>query len=309
MRKKMFTTKGKFIGMAMCICLLSGILSGCGKAGSEKDSPAVNDRATLAPAPEATLAPTSDATPAPTPKVTPAPTPKATPAPTPEAEPESNSEPTQVSFSQKGAVKDSGKYKGLDWLVTDAGELIVTGSMEGEGLDSFTIWKDAPWKQYSKETTAACLSFKGAKSLRELFQGYTALSEVDLTGLDTGSVTNMGAMFQNCMSLGSIDMSGFDTSNVTGMSYMFCGCSSLTDLDLSAFDTSSARGMSYMFCGCSSLNDLDLSGFDTGSVLNMEHIFASCSRLQEVLVGEQWQTPAYSDGMFYGCEISSVTYK
>ena len=93
-----------------------------------------------------------------------------------------------------------------------------------------------------------------------LFGGLYAMEALDLSGLDTSQVTNMGDMFFACSSLRSLDLSGWDTSRVTGMWGMFSGCTSLPFLDLSGWDTSQVGSMGAMFSGCSSLSSLDLSG-------------------------------------------------
>ncbi|HAC1163155.1 TPA_asm: BspA family leucine-rich repeat surface protein, partial [Listeria monocytogenes] len=98
------------------------------------------------------------------------------------------------------------------------------------------------------------------------------LSELDVSGLNTSSVTNMYAAFSNTNSLKELDISNFDTSSVTDMSYMFSYCTSLEELDLSTFDTSSVTNMYCMLNGLH-LKKLDLSNFDTSSVTNMQQMF------------------------------------
>ena len=110
----------------------------------------------------------------------------------------------------------------------------------------------------------------------------SSLTTLDLSGLDTSSVTNMSHMFYCCSRLKTLDLSGLDTSSVTDMSYMFFGCESLTELNLSGFDTSSVTNMDHMFRGCSSLTELDLSSFDTSSVTNMNYMLANLSNLTEL---------------------------
>ena len=89
----------------------------------------------------------------------------------------------------------------------------------------------------------------------------------------------MGLMFGGCSSLSSLDLSGFNTGNVTDMGLMFGGCSSLSSLDLSGFNTGNVTDMGLMFGGCSSLSSLDLSGFNTENVTRMERIFDYCNNL------------------------------
>ncbi|MDN3115003.1 BspA family leucine-rich repeat surface protein [Enterococcus faecalis] len=143
-------------------------------------------------------------------------------------------------------------------------------------------------------------------SLRGLFTQIRSLKSVDLSGLDTSNVTDMGYMFQAASALTSVNLNGLNTSNVRQMDYMFdTYASGLTTLDLSSFDTSnvvtmgnmfmSATGlqtvnlssfntsrvtqMSYMFWNCSSLTNLDISNFDTSNVEEMRYMFAGCSKL------------------------------
>ena len=119
-----------------------------------------------------------------------------------------------------------------------------------------------------------------------MFASCSSLTSLDVSNFDTSQVTDMGAMFNNCRSLTSLDVSNFDTSKVTDMSDMFDNCSSLTNLDLSNFDTSKVTDMSGMFQVCNSLTSLDVSNFDTSKVTNMEFMFSSCNRLTSLDVSK-----------------------
>ncbi|EDD1520320.1 BspA family leucine-rich repeat surface protein [Listeria monocytogenes] len=153
------------------------------------------------------------------------------------------------------------------------------------------------------------------------------LSELDVSGLNTSSVTNMYAAFSNTNSLKELDISNFDTSSVTDMSYMFSYCTSLEELDLSTFDTSSVTNMycmlnglhlkkldvsnfdtssvtnmQLMFGGCKSLEELDVSTFDTSSVTNMRGVFAECNSLGELdLSTFDTSSATTMQIMFYDC--------
>ncbi len=139
-------------------------------------------------------------------------------------------------------------------------------------------------------------------STAEMFYFCTSLTKLDVSGLDTSSVTNMRYMFGYCTKLTSLDVSRFDTSSVTDMSDMFLCCSSLTKLDVSRFDTSSVTNMGSMFSGCSSLTNLDLSGLDTSSVTNMNGMFSRCSGLTSLDVS-RFDTSSVTNmgSMFSGC--------
>ncbi|END5422257.1 BspA family leucine-rich repeat surface protein [Listeria monocytogenes] len=108
-----------------------------------------------------------------------------------------------------------------------------------------------------------------------MFYTCSNLSKVDVSGLNTSSVTDMAYVFADATSLKELDLSNFDTSSVTTMRGMFANCTSLEELDLSNFDTSSVTTMRGMFANCTSLEELDLSNFDTSSVTTMSSMFSA----------------------------------
>ena len=131
---------------------------------------------------------------------------------------------------------------------------------------------------------AQTIDLKGVDTSNVTDMGYmfyycSKLVSLDLSSLDTSNVTNMRNMFYNCYYLTSLDLSSFNTENVNDMSYMFCYCNKLTNLDLSSFDTGNVTNMSDMFDYCNNLTSLDISGFDTKNVTDMSHMFYSCSSL------------------------------
>lgn len=116
--------------------------------------------------------------------------------------------------------------------------------------------------------------------LRYAFQFWPALKEVDLTGLDTSAVTNIGAMFANVPLLTKVDLSGWDTSNITDMNYMFNADRQLQELVLANWDVRKVTNMTYMFAYLSNLKTLDLSSFQTNQVTNMNSMFIETTNLR-----------------------------
>lgn len=217
---------------------------------------------------------------------------------------------------------DTSTYANINgWEYTDKGTYCVITSYSGTEKD----WV-VPNEINGKPTKITYTTFNGNRnpesitiqagrfgkvgvegsSLRGLFQQRRTIKRVDLSGLDTSNVTDMGYMFQAASALTSVNLNGLNTSNVRQMDFMFSThASDLTTLDLSSFDTSnvvtmsnmfmSATGlqtvnlssfntsrvqqMSYMFWNCSSLTNLDISNFDTSNVLEMRYMFAGCSKL------------------------------
>lgn len=166
---------------------------------------------------------------------------------------------------------------------------------------------DTSFKNYSPTYTSSWFyMFKSVKS-------------IDLTNLNTSSVTSMAKMFYRCSSLPALDVSKFNTSNVTNMSGMFYGCNSLEALDVSGFDTKNVTDMSQMFYmayyeydkltkreylkgGASKLTSLDVSSFNTSNVTDMENMFAGCNSLTTLdVTGIDTKNVKTMKGMFWGC--------
>ena len=120
-------------------------------------------------------------------------------------------------------------------------------------------------------TTKVCSYINGNPivSTADMFFNSKATS-IDLSGFDTGNVTNMSGMFRS-LQTEELDLSGFDTSNVTNMDSMFIGVQ-IEELDLSSFDTSNVTNMSGMFAD-SSVTSIDLCSFDTSNVTDMSAMF------------------------------------
>lgn len=147
------------------------------------------------------------------------------------------------------------------------------------------------------------LDTRYAENMGFMFFSCSGLTILDLSNFDTSSATEMGSMFQSCSGLTSLDVSNFDTSSVTSMGCMFYGCSGLTSLDLSSFDTSSLTNMSEMFFKCTSLITLDLSSFNTSLVTNMSQTFISCSNLTTIYASTSFDTSSVTNSyrMFRKC--------
>ena len=193
------------------------------------------------------------------------------------------------------------------WKIDANGRLVIAPSSESLGELEDWDYLAAPWDVYAKSIRS--VSFSGVVSTpttHGMFDGCSSLTSLDLSGLDTSRVKDMGYMFRGCSSLTSLDLSGLDTSRVENMDWMFDGCSSLTSLDLSGLDTSRVGSMSSMFRVCSSLASLDLSGLDTSRATDMSSMFSNCSSLASLdLSGLDTSRVKTMDWMFDGC--SSLT--
>ena len=155
------------------------------------------------------------------------------------------------------------------WDISEAGDGSVMAYVEDDGSGNSTY----------KLTIGGKGGIIANESMIGYFFGFSEMTSIDLSALDTSEVTDMRNMFQYNESLTNLDLSNFDTSQVTNMSRMFYYCRSLTSLDVSRFDTSNVVDMSDMFYECSKLTSLDLSNFDTSEVTNMQGMFGMCTSL------------------------------
>ena len=165
-----------------------------------------------------------------------------------------------------------------------------------------------------------------------LFEYLTNAKEIDITYLDTSSVTDMSGMFNRCYSITNIDLRNFDTSKVTNLNGVFIGCINLTELDVSNWDTSNVTNMKELFAGgtnignmkleriiglenfdtnnvtnmskmfqcCSNLTTLDLRNWNTSSVTDMSSMFYATTNLKPIYIGEKWKTATTTAYMFDG---------
>ncbi|MBQ9121708.1 MAG: BspA family leucine-rich repeat surface protein [Clostridia bacterium] len=149
------------------------------------------------------------------------------------------------------------------------------------------------------------LNVSQCTSMIGTFSG-SMMKNADLTGWDTGRVTSMRDMFNGCTAMTRLHVADFDTSAVTDFSGMFQDCSALritynyavqsdgttsykwhNRVDLSHFDFSKAETTAAMFSGCLALTQLDLSmqNADGSTVLqergpsDMSDMFRNCEEL------------------------------
>lgn len=110
-----------------------------------------------------------------------------------------------------------------------------------------------------------------------MFDGCKSLSNIDISKLDTSSVTSMAAMFTNCESLSCIDLSNLNAPNVTDMASMFSGCKSPKICE-------PLKRRRVQRCpiwqACSSAakawNTINLAGIKTPKVTDVSAMFSNC---------------------------------
>lgn len=123
------------------------------------------------------------------------------------------------------------------------------------------------------------LDTSSVTNMSYMFFNTSSINELNLSGIDTSKVTNMKAMFSGCIALTKLNVSSFNTVNVTSMVDMFANCQNITEIDLSNFKTPNVTDISGMFYQNYLLENIDISNFDTSRVTNMSNLFCSCKKL------------------------------
>ena len=103
------------------------------------------------------------------------------------------------------------------------------------------------------------------------------LVTINMSGIETGHVTDMSYMFQALRKLTTLN-ANFDTSSATTMRGMFSECG-IINLNLFKFDTSNVTDMSEMFANTEKLRNLDVRNFDISKVSNFSQMFFNCGVL------------------------------
>ncbi|CCI84450.1 hypothetical protein FC52_GL000756 [Lactobacillus pasteurii DSM 23907 = CRBIP 24.76] len=190
----------------------------------------------------------------------------------------------------------SSMFAWADWNIKDV-NLDNTKGVTREILDEYV--------NAAKYTNKTNLDLSGINlspsitSFNNLFSNMPNIESIDLTGWDTGNITDMSYMFFNDPKLTTIKgLEDFNTSNVTNMAFMFAAFNNpttddydpkghenlghLTKLNLSNWTTSNVTDMSYMFSGQTNLTSLGkLSNWSTSKVTNMASMFYDLENIDD----------------------------
>ena len=175
-------------------------------------------------------------------------------------------------------------------------------------------WRDFPYSfsGCSNLTSADWTGFFTDDPLfndfRGVFQDCTSLASIDMSMVDTSTVTTVYQMFRNCSSLTSLDVTDWDTSIVTDMRNFVEGCSSLAAVTgIEAWNVSSATTMRFMFSN-TAITTIDLSSWTTTALTGngLEYMFSNTENLTSVTFGASWDTSSVTSffRMFFSIDTS-----
>ena len=107
------------------------------------------------------------------------------------------------------------------------------------------------------------------------------LEKIDLSHLDTSTMTSMKNMFLSCSDLKEIIFGdNFNSSNVTDMDDCFGKCEKLTSINTSKINVSNVTTMQYCFANCTNLAALDLSSWNVSKLIYLGDLFKNCTNLK-----------------------------
>ena len=177
-------------------------------------------------------------------------------------------------------------------------------TIDGKTLDKFSYF----YKFKQKGIYNIKYEFK--KNLEKvcyMFSKCEALTYLDLSNLNSDSITDMSSMFSGCKFLKTIIFYEFNTHNVTDMSYLFSGCKSLENIDLSDFCSDKVTNMNNMFFGCEILRNIDLSNIkNTTKLMDISSMFSGCESLTNINISKlNTENVTDMSYMFFGCKSLS----
>ena len=201
-----------------------------------------------------------------------------------------NLDPNPAYYHGPGSMLTKPSIKAFKRSIVAPVSTISTINVEDPNLSDYEIkaWYNAADQSvyyYSPESR----TYLNPNSVA-MFQWFTKMETIDLSGFDTSEVTSMNTMFYTMSSLKNIDVSGFNTTNVTDMYAMFDQTGVIEELNVSNFDTSKVTNMGYMFFSLAKVRELDLTNFDTRNVTNMFGMFEYMTAVSKMKFSTKFDT-------------------
>ena len=192
-------------------------------------------------------------------------------------------------------------------------EVVATAVTSVTATDEVSFTGDCSYLFYNfSNCTSMDLSSVNTDSvtnMEAMFSQCESLTSLNVTGWNTSNVTDMRGLFYDCKSMTTFNVSNWNTGNVTNMGDMFSECTALTSLDLSSWNVSNVDDMGYMFYKCSNLTTLDISNWNTANVTNLSSMFNDCTSLDTLdLSGWNTGNAVSMSDMFSGCTSLTTIY-
>ena len=140
-------------------------------------------------------------------------------------------------------------------------------------------------------------------SSKSLFSGFTNLTTLDLSNINTKCASDISLLITGCSNLVNLSLPILDTTNLTNMNGAFAGCSSLKSIKLQTLNKKSKlQDMGGLFSSCSALTSIDIKSLDTSKVTNISGIFGGMSSITSIDMSNMNLSSASAiGGLVSGC--------
>lgn len=154
---------------------------------------------------------------------------------------------------------------------------------ENATINIYYNWGEHTVNGYTGDKFYKC-EMEPIQNLGQLFRyaPATAITEVDLSYLNTSENIQFECMFIGCENLTNVKFGNIDSSKVIAANNLFTGCSSLTTVDMSGIVMPSVYNFYAMFEGCSSLTTLYFDKIDVSTITEFPQMFNGCSSLNHI---------------------------
>lgn len=206
-----------------------------------------------------------------------------------------------------------------DWVVTEtSSQILLTGYkgasqtiyIPGEHQNKQVVLKD--FSILPEDVVHLQLKAVNGKkvklqttSLYRALANKPSLKTVNLSGLDTSTITNMSNLFAYSTSIETMNLNGWNTSKVQNMSGMFKGVKQLKSLEITHFKTDNVTDFNQMFFGMEALEFLDVSTFKTTKATSLYQMFGNMFNLKAVDLSSFKTTTSANLGWMFYCSGSS----
>ena len=193
----------------------------------------------------------------------------------------------QSNLATKGSITGFERATGITraQAIENAGGESKDMAATGEARSVY-MWMEGSTLKWWSDAEILKLSSNTIK----MFNGWTSLTTVDLSGLDFSEVTNMSRFFEKCTSLTSVDFGQADISAVTDFSYMFSGCTSLqsVSMNIDTSGVSSGVTMTHMFSFDKVTTDLRTVNIigDWSNVTDVSYMLEKATKITTINFGE-----------------------
>lgn len=167
--------------------------------------------------------------------------------------------------------------------------------------------------QDSEYIDARSIDVSAITKFDEIFEGYTEVKAINLTGWNVSNGLTFDSMFHDCDKLENIigiEKFKFTKDPNLNLSYFFFSCRSLEELDLSSWDVGTPFCTAGMFWGCWKLKKIEgLPNWNMSNVKTTSMMFNGCYKLEDIGDISEWKLSKCNrlDKMFYGCyELTTI---